>query len=96
MILHLVNKSPFENNACSTALRFLGETDTILLIENGVYVATSTELSGSLISNHKVFALKEDVISRGIENKLMDNITLVDYDGFVELTEKCEKVQSWY
>jgi tRNA 2-thiouridine synthesizing protein B len=99
-MLHTVNKSPFEKNSLDTCLRLAKAGSDILLIEDGVYAA----LSGSVMENkvkgaigqHIVYALGPDLAARGIsEDKLIDGIKVVGYDGFVELAAKNDRVQSW-
>jgi tRNA 2-thiouridine synthesizing protein B len=40
-LLHTVNKSPFESNTFDTCLSLAKDGSTILLIEDGVYAATT-------------------------------------------------------
>ena len=47
------------------------------------------------MSNITVYALEPDVKARGIADKVIDGIKLVDYNGFVELTAEKEAVNSW-
>lgn len=99
-MLHTVNKSPFEKNSLDTCLRFAQAGSDILLIEDGVYAAIAgNSVEGKLkdaLGNHSVFALGPDLSARGIsEDKLIDGIKVVGYDGFVELAAKNDRVQSW-
>ena len=96
MILHLLNKSPSENNALKNAIRFLAPVDAVLLIENGVYAGIDGIEPKLPFSTGNIYALREDVEARGIADKLSADCKLVSYDGFVELTERYPKVQSWY
>lgn len=99
-MLHTVNKSPFEKNSFHTCLRLAKQGSDILLIENAVYAA----LQGSKIekevkravSKHQIYVLEPDLMARGLQpESLIAGITLVGYDGFVELAVKNDKVQSW-
>lgn len=99
-MLHTVNKSPFEKNSLDTCLRFAQAGSDILLIEDGVYAAIAgSVVEGKLkdaLGNHSVFALGPDLSARGIsEDKLIEGIKVVGYDGFVELAAKNDRVQSW-
>ncbi len=99
-MLHTVNKSPFEKNSLDTCLSLAQAGSDILLIEDGVYAAVAgNAIEGKLkdaIGNHSVFALGPDLSARGIsEDKLIDGIKVVGYDGFVELAAKNDRVQSW-
>ena len=42
-----------------------------------------------------IYALKSDLEARGMQNRLMDGIRLVDYGGFVDLVVAHNTVQSW-
>ena len=43
----------------------------------------------------QVYALKPDVEARGMQNRVMDGVRLVDYGGFVDLVVEHDAVQSW-
>ncbi|MBX3707408.1 MAG: sulfurtransferase complex subunit TusB [Pseudomonadales bacterium] len=73
-----------------SCLALAGATDTVLLIEDGVYAAvTPRAWSGRLI------ALEPDVRARGLAARLAPGVTLVDDAGFVELTVAHSPVVSW-
>ena len=99
-ILHTVNKSPFEKNSLDECLTHSMDGSAILLLEDGVYAAmqgTSVEsdLKNALASK-KVYALSADIKLRGLSaDRLIEGIEVVDYAGFVDLTESNDKVQSW-
>lgn len=99
MMLHVVNKSPFERNALDSCLRTAKSGSSILLIEDGVFGALEgTMVSGRVkeaMADHKIYALQQDLDARGVSAKLMDGIQTVDYGGFVDLTESHSTVQSW-
>lgn len=42
------------------------------------------------------FVLREDLELRGLQQRIDNAFSVVSYDGFVELTENCESVLSWY
>ena len=98
-MLHTVNKSPFTNNSLESCLDCVVDGAAVLLIEDGVYGA----LNGSKVADKvkaamgkvTVYALSADVKARGVADKVIDGIKLVDYAGFVDLTVENDKVQSW-
>ena len=98
-MLHTVNKSPFDNRALETCLRFARQGSAVLLIEDGVYAAArDTAIAGKVkeaLKTVAVYALKPDVEARGMQNRVMDGVRLVDYDGFVDLVAQHNAVQSW-
>ncbi len=98
-MLHTVNKSPFEHSTLETCLKFARQGSAVLLIEDGVYAAAR----GTAVSNRmqealksvSICALKPDVEARGMQNRVMDGVRLVDYGGFVDLVVEHNTVQSW-
>lgn len=99
--LHIINKSPYTNNALMSCLKVCAENDGILLLEDGTFGATAPspgadELQSLIKNGIKVFALINDIRARGLEEKLAPNIQPVDYNLFVQLTISHRCVQSWY
>lgn len=95
-MLHLVNKSPYERNSLETCVAYCKEGDAILLIEDGVYAAVANGKAAGQLAGLDVLVLGPDLSARGIsEDKLASGIKVVDYNGFVELVEAKDKVQSW-
>jgi tRNA 2-thiouridine synthesizing protein B len=98
-MLHTVNKSPFECQTLETCLKFARPGSTILLIEDGVYAAArDTAVSNQVqaaLKSVAICALKPDVEARGMQNRVMDGVRLVDYAGFVDLVTEHNAVQSW-
>ena len=48
------------------------------------------------LSSERLFCLSEDAQARGVDGRVSDCVTLIDYAGFVELTVNNEKVISWF
>ncbi len=98
-LLHTINKSPFESNTFDTCLGYALDGSTVLLIEDGVYAATTDTSAAEKIKNASsgvTFAvLGPDLQARGLEGKLADGIKVVDYEGFVNLVAENDSVQSW-
>ena len=97
-LLHTVNKSPFESNTFDICLGYAKEGSTVLLIEDGVYAATSGNAASEKIANADGISfcvLGPDLQARGLESKLADGIKVVDYEGFVNLVAEHDTVQSW-
>ena len=98
-MLHTVNKSPFEHKALETCLRFARQGSAVLLIEDGVYAAAKdTAIAPKVqeaLKGVQIYALKPDVEARGMQNRVMDGVRLVDYGGFVDLVAEHNAVQSW-
>lgn len=99
MILHTVNQSFYTHTCLYECLELCAKQASVLLIENGVYAATSQLKASLLINDHphiNFYALKADLVARGLIKHLNPTITLVDDHGFVDLCVSHDTVQSWY
>lgn len=100
-MLHIVNKSPFENTTLDSCLRVIASTKggALLLTEDGVYAATkgsSVEAKIKAVSgNVLIYAIWPDLEARGMQDMCIDGIKFVDYGGFVDLVAEHNTVQSW-
>ena len=98
-MLHIVTKSPYEKNALDSCLRVAQSGNAVLLIEDGVYAAvrggSAAEKLQSAALSLKLYALAPDVEARGMKERVIDGVTLVDYAGFVELVTSHPVNQSW-
>lgn len=98
-MLNIINKSPFNSNTLASCLHYAPPNSAILFIEDGVYAAIqATELAEKLkkvFSYFKFYALKPDVETRGILEKLLPEIQLIDYAEFVDLTLQHHPIQTW-
>jgi len=97
-MLHIVNKSPQERNALDSCLR-VAQGGALLLIEDAVYAATRGNEAESklrdVLSRIKVYALAPDLEARGMQERIMEGVTTVDYGGFVDLVAEYKSCQSW-
>ena len=99
--LHTVNKSAFERNSLDSCLSVCKPDARVLLIEDAVVAAlqdtaVSAKVSNAIAEGIKFFALQEDVRARGLpEQRIMKNVSLVDYKGFVNLVTESDRVQNW-
>lgn len=99
-MLHTVNKSPFERCTLKSCIDMAKSGSSILLIEDGVLAATQNTSVANDISKAMegitFYILGPDFNARGLsEDKLIDGIKTVDYEGFVELVAQHDAVQSW-
>lgn len=100
MMLHIVNKSPFERNALDGCLRTSSNGSAILLIEDGIYAALSgtavSEKMSQALQGRKIYVLGPDLLARGMRaEQVIDGVKVVDYAGFVDLVAEHDNVQSW-
>ncbi|WP_052364923.1 sulfurtransferase complex subunit TusB [Halotalea alkalilenta] len=97
MILHLLNRSPFEAESLIARLvATLAEGDALLLIEDGVNGALAPGVARLARTPAKLYALREDLDARGLSSRVAAGIEVIDVGGFVELSAKCAKTISWY
>jgi tRNA 2-thiouridine synthesizing protein B len=96
-MLNIINKSPLDRGSLDTCLQS-AEGGAILLIEDGVYAATkgsAGETKLKAAGKFKVYALGPDLEARGMADRVMDGVTVVDYAGFVDLVAEHKASQSW-
>lgn len=84
--LHLVNHAA----ALEACLALAAEDDAVLLLENGVYAASSGPPLG-----RPIHALEVDLRARGIAGRLTQDVLVIDDDWFVSLVEKHAPIITW-
>lgn len=98
-MLHIINKSPFHTSTLQSALNIAQAGDAVLLIEDGVYAATSGSAVESVVlqaaGKVKFHVLKPDADARGLADRLLQGMTTVDYGGFVDLVAEHRTSHSW-
>ncbi len=100
MLLHLVNKSPFERNSLESCLRLAEAGSGVLLFEDGIYAALKNTALSHIIASRakdlKFYVLGPDLKARGMgDAPLIDGVEVVDYGGFVDLVAQYDATQSW-
>lgn len=99
MTLHIINRSPFQHSALRECLEVISEDDAVIFIEDGVYAASSALFEGAhelarVMENERIYALREDILARGIKHQ--EKINIIEIDGFVALCAKHNPIQSWF
>ncbi|WP_297475361.1 sulfurtransferase complex subunit TusB [uncultured Photobacterium sp.] len=96
-MLHTVTRSPFQSHSLAQCLQFICAGDEILLLEDAVIVALSENIYFDLIKNIgvKIYLLEADIIARGLQDKCDKDLDVIDYKGFVTLTERHDKHMKW-
>lgn len=92
-VLHIAHRSPGGMAAWSACLARLGEGDSLLLIEDGVYAGAARSPYAEALAPYRVYLLEPDRLQRGVPAAA--GITPVDYAGFVQLAASHEQVWSW-
>lgn len=97
-MLHIINKSPMSSSTLDSCLMVATGGD-ILLIEDAIYAATTGNAYEAKIkeamSRFKVYALMPDIEARGLADRVMEGVSAVGYDGFVDLVVANSNCQSW-
>ena len=97
-MLHIINKSPLNNNSLDSCLR-VAESGDILLIEDAVYAAAKGNAVESKVresmSHLKIHVLLPDLEARGLADRIIEGVSTVDYGGFVDLVANNKNCQSW-
>jgi tRNA 2-thiouridine synthesizing protein B len=99
-MLHTVNKSPFERYTLDSCLSHALEGSAILLLEDGIYAALEgtamTDKIKDAARKHSIYVLGPDVRARGMsEDQVIEGVSIVGYDGFVDLVTAHDNIQSW-
>ena len=99
-MLHTVNKSPFERNAVDACLSRAVQGSAILLFEDAVYAATKGAKTAERVSKAakicKMYVLGPDLLARGYNaEQVLDGVTVIGYDGFVDLVAEHGTVNAW-
>ncbi len=96
MILHILTRSPFTSACLQDCLRLASGRDRLLLLGDGVYAGLD---AGSALQGHPfaaIYALTDDVSSRGLPTPLPAAIEAIDYERFVSLCCEADRTLSWY
>jgi tRNA 2-thiouridine synthesizing protein B len=98
-MLHIVNKSPFERNSLESCLRLAQAGDALLLIEDAVVAASAGQAHAArlreALERISIHVLAPDLAARGLKDRALAGVELVDYGGFVDLVTRHSPVQSW-
>lgn len=92
MILHLIQKSPFESDIFTQCTNAATDGDKVLLMQDGAYGVKHNDI---INSPFEVYALTDDLDARGL-NTSSSNITPISYEEFVTLCSETHSCISWY
>jgi tRNA 2-thiouridine synthesizing protein B len=100
MTLHTYNKSLSAGEArLQNCLRMLTAGDSLLLLEDGVYLTAQLHegapLRSQLPPGVALYALAPDIAARGISGKIPADFSGIDYAGFVQLCLAHARVVNW-
>ena len=93
--LHTISKTP-SSNLLTSCLEAIAKDDGVLFLEDGVYYIWKDIKDLIYTEQYECYALKEDLLARGVEITSIKGVNLVDYAAFVDLCEKYEKIINWF
>lgn len=78
-------------------IQLVGDEDALLLMQDGVLAALENSMAQSHISvlTCPVYVLSEDLHARGLVGQISHKWTPIDYNGFVDLTERHRQHIAW-
>lgn len=95
-ILHTWNKAATGHSNFKQGLACMSTTDSLLLLEDAVYLVLDTgQLKILASTTTQLYALAEDLAARGISAKIPPAIKVVDYKEFVALCLTHDKLVNW-
>lgn len=96
MILHTLNATP-ASAAFADCLATVAPGDAIVLLGDAVYAALAGTDACALLQDcaAQVYVLRADALAAGVIGHIA-TATVVDMNGFVELSEQFPRQQAWY
>ena len=96
-MLHIISKASLLNDPMVRISDYIQPSDTILLIQDAIYVAyqNNAQISDFIALGGDVCILKPDAVARGMSSTGGNSINYIDFKGFVELTARYETSLSW-
>jgi tRNA 2-thiouridine synthesizing protein B len=95
--LHVLSHSPFTDSRLTSCLRLLGAEDAVLLCGDATYALRKDTAPFKALeaqtASLKLFVLDEDLAARDLT--LPSWAESVDYPGFVTLSIRFDKVNTW-
>jgi tRNA 2-thiouridine synthesizing protein B len=101
MILHIINKSPYQSNIFNNCLEMIQHSSTmnnLLLIEEAVIAGIENTLYANNLQklvNMQIYILANDLKARGLDTKIPSAFKPIDHKQFVQLVIEHEKTVSW-
>ncbi|PPI87855.1 sulfurtransferase complex subunit TusB [Candidatus Pantoea edessiphila] len=97
-MLHTLMNSPSYSDF-NTLLLMINIEDDILLLQDAVIGAIQGNLIiEKILETNKsimIWVLEEDLVARGLIKQISTKVNLVNYNGFVKLTEKHQQQILW-
>jgi sulfur relay protein TusB/DsrH len=72
------------------------ENDALLFIEDGVYYTSIFSPDLKTPRYLELFSLEEDIMARGLNQSILGTIKIINYNDFVDLCVRYDKVVNWF
>lgn len=96
-ICHTINQSPFSSQLWSRCLASVDTNDCLVFINDGVYGALNNQPYSHRLKIKTCYAIDEDIKKRGLDQlALNQEVQLITYTQWVELSTKHPLSRSWY
>ncbi|MCL9776343.1 sulfurtransferase complex subunit TusB [Vibrio methylphosphonaticus] len=86
-MLHIIKNEAGLNRA----KEYASTQDAMILIQDATYLASLS----IPVSNRAMFVLHEDLQARGLGENVLKSVQVIDFKGFVSLTEQHESSITW-
>lgn len=95
-MLHIVSHSSSQFDV-QALLRSVNEADAVLFVQDGVSIAIKNNpvFQQLLETQANIYALQEDLQARGMLHLVCQDVTIVDYYKYVDLTVKYTPQLLW-
>ncbi|SUB81126.1 tRNA 2-thiouridine synthesizing protein B [Pragia fontium] len=95
-MLYTVSRSLYYIDT-ESLLNTVTQSDVLLLLQDGVTaaIAGSASLNQLMACGAVIYALREDVEARGLLTLMGNDVELIDYQGFVDLTVNHSPQMAW-
>lgn len=92
-MLHIIKSI----DAIGDSIQFSHPDDRFILVEAAVYGLISQKVLVGVLKDHldRCYALEADVQARGLSVQSIKSSKVIDFNGFVFLTEKHEQTITW-
>lgn len=89
MVLHTFNKA----QALHSFGKFVQKSDSVIFIEDGVYCLLDVNLD---LATENIFVVESDVLARGLNARIDETVSRIDYQEFVEICAEANSISNWF
>jgi len=95
-MLYSISRSPYQCDLVYL-LRLVTPQDDIVFLQDGVVALIKKGIVYNLMLSQlkNLFVLEDDLLARGLRYQVTDNIRVINYNAFVELTTKHRQYLAW-